>query len=507
MADAYELEAPVVLRRSAHCVERRFSSGTPVITRRFSVALPVDRARAFAWHAQPSALPRLLPPWDRVRVRSREGSLADGRVVLELSQGPLTLAWHAQHDPAHFEDGVQFADRQASGPFSYWLHIHRIETGSGERVSGSAAPRDVPGTRHPEPGSCVLHDEVTWRLPLDPLSWPARPMVERVLRRMFAYRHWVTRADLARHGQGTPMRIAITGASGLVGAALVPFLQGGGHEVVRLVRGTPRAGEHQWSPERGLVDPAALGHVDAVIHLAGENVAGGRWTPAFKAKIRDSRVGPTRALAESLAALPVKPRVFISASAIGFYGNRDTEDLTETSAPGQGFLSDVSLAWESAADPARAAGIRVVHPRFGIIIDARGGALGKMKLPFSLGVGGRVGSGEQYYSWVGMEDVLGSLLFALTHDSVSGPINVTSPHPVTNAEFTRTLGRVLRRPTIFPVPGFVLTTLFGEMAEAELLSSKRVLPAALTQAGYAFSHPHLEDALRFTLGRVEATPA
>ena len=495
-----------------------------MITRRFSVELPADRARAFAWHAQPSALPRLLPPWDKVRVRSREGGLADGRVVLELKQGPLTLAWYAQHEPAHFEEGVQFADRQASGPFAHWFHVHRISSGTGDRAPGTGST--MAGTGHREPGagtpssapvtgdrnpvpdlSSVLTDEVTWRLPLDPLSWPARPMVERVLRRMFAYRHWVTRADLARHGQGrSAMRIAITGATGLVGSALVPFLQGGGHEVVRLVRGTPRAGEHQWSPERGLVDPAALGHIDAVIHLAGENVAGGRWTPAFKAKIRDSRVGPTRALAQSLAALPTRPRVFISASAIGFYGNRGTEDLTEQSAPGQGFLSDVCQEWEAAADPARAAGIRVVHPRFGIIIDARGGALAKMKLPFSLGVGGRVGSGEQYYSWVGMEDVLGSLLFALTHDEVAGPINVTSPHPVTNAEFTRTLGRVLRRPTIFPVPAFVLTTLFGEMAEAELLSSKRVLPTALSQAGYAFSHPRLEDALRFTLGRVEASP-
>ncbi|BCS31362.1 hypothetical protein TBR22_A05620 [Luteitalea sp. TBR-22] len=488
-----------------------------MITRRFSVALPVDAARAFAWHAQPGALPRLLPPWDRVRVRSRTGSLADGQVVLELSQGPLTLTWDARHDPSRYEADRQFVDTQASGPFAYWSHVHRIETGVGSRESGIGSRESGIGRRELGVGSgesgvadptasCTLTDEVTWRLPLDPLSWPARPMVERVLRRMFAYRHWVTRADLSRHGQGPAMRIAITGATGLVGSALVPFLQGGGHDVVRLVRGTPRQGEHQWSPERGLVDPDRLGAVDAVIHLAGENVAGGRWTPAFKAKIRDSRVGPTQALARSLAALPVKPRVFISASAIGYYGNRGTEDLTEQSAPGQGFLADVCQEWEAAADPARAAGIRVVHPRFGIILDARGGALGKMRLPFSLGVGGRLASGEQYYSWVGMEDVLGSILFALTHDTIVGPMNVTSPHPVTNAEFTRTLGRVLHRPTIFPVPGFVLTTLFGEMAEAELLSSKRVLPAALTTAGYVFSHPRLEDALRFTLGRVEATP-
>ena len=459
-----------------------------VITRRFSSRLPADAARAFAWHAQPGALARLLPPWDRVRVRSREGSLRDGRVVLELRQGPLTLTWDARHDAAGFVDGTQFVDTQASGPFAHWRHEHRLEPG---------APA----------GSSVLHDTVTWRLPLDPVSWPGRPVVERVLRRMFAYRHWVTAADLARHQSGAAMRIAITGSSGLVGTALVPFLQGGGHEVIRLVRGAPRGpDEHAWSPEAGLVDAAALGPLDAVIHLAGESVAGARWSPAVKARIRDSRVGPTAALARSLAAAPVKPRVFISASAIGYYGNRGAEALTEQSAPGQGFLPETCQAWEAAADPARAAGIRVVHPRFGIILDARGGALGKMRLPFSLGLGGPLGAGTQYSSWVGMEDVLGSLLFALTHDDVAGPINVTAPNPVTNAEFTRTLGRVLRRPAFMPVPGFVLTALFGEMAEAELLSSKRVLPAALQQAGFSFLHPRLEDALRFTLGRVEATP-
>ena len=191
---------------------------------------------------------------------------------------------------------------------------------------------------------------------------------------------------------------------------------------------------------------------------------------------------------------------------MGIYGDRGNETLTEQSAPGHGFLPEVCQAWEAAADPARDAGIRVVHPRFGIILDARGGALGKMKGPFSLGIGGPLGSGTQYYSWVGMEDVLGALLFALTHPEMRCPINVTAPNPVTNAAFTRTLGRVLRRPAILPVPAFALTALFGEMAQAELLGSKKVLPAALQTAGFTFLHPHLEDALRFTLGRVHAVP-
>ena len=303
------------------------------------------------------------------------------------------------------------------------------------------------------------------------------------------------------------MRIAITGASGLVGSALVPFLQRHGHEVLRLVRRTPQGPtEHRWSPDSGIVDASTAGPVDGVIHLAGESVAGGRWTPAMKARIRDSRVGPTHALARSLVGMPARPRVFICASAMGFYGNRGDEVLTEASPRGNGFLADVCEAWEAAAQPAREAGIRVVHPRFGIILDARGGALVKMMLPFRLGLGGRLGPGTQYWSWVGIEDVLGALLFALTRDEISGPINVTAPLAVTNAEFTRTLGVVLRRPTVFPVPGVLLKALVGEMAEAELLSSKRVTPAALQQAGFTFKHPRLEHALRFTLGYAATTP-
>lgn len=301
------------------------------------------------------------------------------------------------------------------------------------------------------------------------------------------------------------MRIAITGASGLVGTALVHFLEAEEHEVIQLSRGEGRGRpEHRWIPESGLVDAAALGPLDALIHLAGESVAAHRWTSEVKARIRNSRVGPTMALARSLAAAPTPPRVFISASAIGIYGNRGDEVLTEESGRGEGFLADVCEAWEAAAGPARAAGIRVVHPRFGVILDARGGALGTMRLPFSLGLGGPVGGGRQYYSWVGIHDVVRALLLAITQPQLHGPVNVTAPHPVTNAEFTRTLARVLRRPAFLPVPGIALTALFGEFAEAELLASKRVIPAALQRAGFTFAHAQLEDALRFTLDRESA---
>lgn len=302
------------------------------------------------------------------------------------------------------------------------------------------------------------------------------------------------------------MRIAITGSTGLVGTALVPFLREAGHDVVRLVRRVPHSGdEHRWDPEVGLSDTDVFGRLDAVVHLAGEGVASARWTPAVKARIRDSRVGPTAALARSLAAVSARPRVLVSASAIGYYGDRGTEDLTEDSPPGHGFLPETCLAWEAAADPARAAGIRVVHTRFGLILDGRGGALGKMRLPFLLGLGGRLGPGAQFYSWVSMTDVLRALLLALTRDDVSGPINVTAPTPVTNTEFTRTLARVLNRPAVIAMPAAALEALVGEMARAELLSSKRVLPRALQQAGFTFTHPTLEEALRAALGR--ATPS
>ncbi len=286
------------------------------------------------------------------------------------------------------------------------------------------------------------------------------------------------------------MRIAITGATGLVGTALVRFLEADGHEAIPLSRGTGRGRpEHSWIPETGLVDAAALGPLDALVHLAGESVAANRWTPEVKARIRGSRVGPTEALARTLAAAPSRPAAFISASAIGYYGDRGDETLTESSRRGEGFLADVCEAWEGAADPARQAGIRVVHPRFGIILDAGGGALGTMRLPFSLGLGGRLGSGEQWYSWVGIQDVVRALLYAITQPQLHGAMNVTAPHPVTNAEFTQTLARVLRRPAVLPVPGFVLRALVGEMADAELLASKKVLPAALQGAGFSFVHP------------------
>ncbi len=297
------------------------------------------------------------------------------------------------------------------------------------------------------------------------------------------------------------MRIAVTGAGGLVGSALVPFLATDGHAVIRLVRGSPRSEDILWDPAGGVTDLSRLEGVDAAVHLAGENIAAGRWTPRRKEEIRRSRVEGTRRLSESLARLSRPPRVLVSASAIGFYGDRGNEILTEDSAPGGDFLAQVCREWEAATEPASQAGVRVVHLRFGMILSPAGGALRKMLPPFKLGAGGRIGSGEQYVSWIAIDDAIGAIHHAVCTESLKGAVNGVAPAPVTNAEFTRVLARVLSRPAVFPMPAFAARLAFGEMADALLLSSQRVMPARLQASGYRFQHPELEGALRHLLGR------
>jgi len=293
----------------------------------------------------------------------------------------------------------------------------------------------------------------------------------------------------------TGWTIAVSGASGFVGSTLVASLRAQGANVKRLVRSPPRDPETDiaWNPAAPL-DPAALEGLDAAVHLAGESIAG-LWTAGKKARIRDSRRAGTRLLCERLAALDRPPRVLVSASAIGIYGDRGDEVLREDRPSGSGFLADVCREWEAAAQPARDAGIRVVHLRFGMVASPTGRALKQMLLPFKLGLGGRLGSGRQYMSWISLDDVVGAIQHTLVTDSLAGPVNAVAPDSITNAEFTKTLGAALHRPTIFPVPEFVLRLLLGEMAEELLLASQRVEPARLLASGYKFRQPTLRSAL------------
>jgi uncharacterized protein (TIGR01777 family) len=285
------------------------------------------------------------------------------------------------------------------------------------------------------------------------------------------------------------MKIAVTGSTGLVGSALVPVLTNAGHDVVRMARPS------QWDPVKGTMDTTTLSGMDALVHLAGENIAAARWTAARKARIRDSRIHGTKLVAESIARMQKPPQVLISASAIGYYGDRGSEVVREDSQPGTGFLSDVCRQWEAATDPATRRGIRVVHMRIGVVLSRSGGALPKMLFPFKMGIGGKIGSGKQYWSWIALNDLCSAILHCIQAGGLHGPVNAVSPSPVTNLEFTKALGRVLHRPVIFPLPAFAARIILGEMADSLLLASTRVEPAKLLGSRFGFQHKDLEATL------------
>lgn len=427
----------------------------------------------YRWHARPGAFERLSPPWERVEIVEDTGGIADGaRKVIRV--GRLGLRWVAVHE-AHVE-GCQFVDVQTSGPFKTWAHTHRF----------------VPDGRT----RSKLVDEIEYQLPLGSLGeFVAGRSIAKKLVRMFAWRHRTTQADLAAHSRAevVPMRVAITGASGLLGRGLTAFLTTGGHTVVALTRKRP-------------YEEQGLDACDAIVHLAGETISQ-RWNTASKARIGASRVDGTRALCEAIARCQRTPRVLVCASAVGIYGDRGDAELDETSAPGTGFLADVCRAWEAAADPARAAGVRVVHARFAPILTPAGGALNSMLVPFRLGLGARFGSGAQWMPWVSIDDAIGAVHCALTRSSIVGPMNVVAPDLVTNREFTRTLGRVLHRPALLTTPRFAARILFGEMAEPLFFASARVNPRVLASTDYVFRDPTLAGALAALLGRAPAIDA
>jgi len=448
--------------------------------------MAASAAKLFEWHARSGAIERLSPPWDPLQVLSSRGGIQTGaEVLLRMKAGPVSFRWQARH--TDFEMGKLFRDVQTRGPFAAWEHTHRFE---------------------PEgPTRCWLQDTVVYRLPLHAFSGVLfNRFIERKLRRIFTYRHAVTASDLQFHTDTVgyrPLHVLLSGASGLVGASLIPFLTTGGHRVSRLVRRAPdpQKGEYYWNPETGIIDLKGIDPIDAVIHLAGDNIGQGRWTGAKKARIIDSRVKGTTLLARTIAALPNPPTVFVSASAIGYYGDRGDQWLTETDTAGRDFISEVCQHWEEAARPAINQGIRTAFLRIGIVLDPRGGALARLLLPFSLGLGGRLGSGRQYLSWIALDDVLGAIYPVIFDPALQGPVNVVAPSAVTNAEFTRTLAAVLSRPAWMALPAALIQGLFGQQGREILLSSTRVAPSKLQERAYPFRFKGLEALLRHVLGR------
>ncbi|MGK2904123.1 MAG: TIGR01777 family oxidoreductase [Mycobacterium sp.] len=433
---------------------------------------PLDEV--FAWHTRPGAMRRLVPPWQPMTVVAETDSLADGRAVLGL---PAGLRWVAQHEPAEFDPPRRFVDTLSTdGLFSWparaignWRHTHDFEAvGTGTRV----------------------HDRIDAVIPAG------------ALRPMFVYRHTQLAEDLAAHAAAAlaPMVVAVSGSSGLVGDALTAFLSTGGHRVIRLVRrAETRSDERQWDPENPA--PDLLAGVDAVVHLAGASIAG-RFTDSHRDAIRDSRIAPTRALAEVAARVSDGPRIFVSASAIGYYGYECGDSpLTEDSALGGGFLADVVADWEAATEPAVAAGLRVVNVRTGVVQSARGGTLRLLRPLFATGLGGRLGDGRQWLSWIGLDDLVDVYHRALYDNRLTGPVNAVAPEPVRNTEYTAALGKVLHRPTMLPVPSFGPRLLLGSQGAQELAEAdQRVLPAKLQGLGHQFRRPGIDAALAHELG-------
>ncbi len=457
----------------------------------FRSTLNAPASDVFQWHENPGAFERYNPPWDPVEVVERKGTIKPGdKTVIRMKMGPLSQEWVAEH--TEYEPGRKFRDIMVTGPFAHWDHTHLVEPVADD--------------------TSMLEDRIEYAVPLGSFGhFFGNSMVKEKLKSVFSYRHETIRLDLQSHQkyrEVKPMKVLITGASGLVGTDLQAFLTTGGHEVFSLSR-KPSSEEDKrfhWDPASGEIEKDKLEGFDAVVHLAGENIAGGRWTEEKKQKIRDSRVKGTQLLCETLASLNQPPKVLVSASAIGYYGDRGDEEMTEESDPGSGFLCGICKDWEAATSPASDKGIRVVHARIGVILTPKGGALAKMLFPFKMGAGGKIGSGKQYMSWIGLDDVVAAFHHAVVNESVQGPVNLVSPNPVTNLEFTKTLGKVLARPTFMPMPSFGARLAFGEMADELLLASTKVKPVRLLESGYEFRHPELEDALRYLLGKEVQEP-
>ncbi len=437
----------------------------------------------YLWHSRPGALQRLLPPWEKTDVLKQTGGIdPGGRVELKMYAGPFPFRFKA----SHIENirGTMFKDIQEKGPFSSWSHTHFFEDNDKK---------------------AKLTDHIEYALPAHKLLPPfITKSVTAKLEKLFAHRQRVLADDLALHQKCStrPLRILISGASGILGRELLPLLKTGGHQVWTLVRREPETKKNEifWDPAKGILNRGDLPELDGVIHLAGEYIGLGRWGEERKQRVLDSRIKGTGLLCRTLAGLNKPPGVFLCASAVGYYGNCGKKIVEESHPPGTDFISEVCRKWEQSAEPAQAAGIRTVFMRLGVALTPKGGGLQKILSSSPLGFIRRFGSGLQYISWMSSDDMISAMLHALTCETLEGPLNIAAPEPITNLELMHTLARITGRPLLFPVSAKILRLLYGQMASEILLSGCRISTRKLQDSGFTFRHPSLTGALENILG-------
>ena len=448
----------------------------PVFERTVTIEAPAEIA--YHWHEMPGAFERMIPPWVRARIGKNDPAIADGsKTCIEIRLLEVWRKWVVAHE--NVVAGSQFTDRQIFGPFKKWRHCHYFKDTSD--------------------GQCELIDRVEFELPIGGIG---SSYAKKELERVFAYRHEVAKRDIERFAARASRPVfGVTGSTGFIGKKLSDYLRSQGCKVIGITRHPRSDQDIAWNPERGELDAERLEGIDVLVNLAGANVASGKWTEARKRKLRDSRIESLVTLKSAIGGMRRRPYLLISASGIGFYG-KNRESLTgEEAVAGKGFLAELCVEWEAAAKEIRPLLDRVVIARTGLVLGASGGALRKMLPAFSFGFGGRLGSGRQWMSWIGIEDWIRAIDFISDSPDAEGVFNMCVEDSVENTEFTKTLGKILKRPAIFPVPEFLLKLAFGEMTEEMLLSSSRAIPERLVDCGFEFAHPDLEQSLRFSLGK------
>lgn len=445
---------------------------------------PCSAEELYNWHSRTGALQRLLPPWQNISVIAQQGGIEPGgSVELKMHAGPFPYRFLARHTDNRPPE--MFKDIQEKGPFSSWSHCHYFS----DRENGA-----------------LLYDKVEYSLPGHHfLPVFIKEHVKGELQNLFRHREELVSADIELHNRCSraPLKILITGASGVIGRDLLPLLTTGGHEVYTLVRRRPDPAKNEiyWDPARGILNEKELPEIDGVIHLAGEYIGLSRWTEEKKRRVIDSRIKGTTLLAKIFGTREKKPRAFLCASAIGYYGDTSDRLIDETAPHGDDFISEVCRLWEKGTEPATAAGIRTVFMRLGIGLTPQGGALQRILATSPLGCIRRFGSGRQYISWISRDDMVAAMLHLLSCDELEGPVNIAAPQPATNAEFMKTIARISNRPLLFSLPAWFLKMIYGQMASEILLSGCRVSVDKLTQSGFRFRHPTLEIALKSLLGK------